>query len=132
MPARCSFDYAVVRVVPRVEREEFINTGVILFCHQRDLLGAHIALDETRLLALAPDADIPLVRRHLDAIARICEGGPAAGPIGQLTLRERWHWLTAPRSTILQTSPAHTGLSDAPEQALERLVDKVVRLPGRP
>ncbi len=127
MPARCSFDYAIVRVVPNVEREEFINVGVIVFCHERELLAARIELDEERLLALWPDVDLPLVRRHLEAIPRICAGGPEAGPIGQLPLRERWHWLVAPRSTILQFSAPHTGLCEAPEEWLERLLDRVVR-----
>jgi hypothetical protein len=131
VPARCSFDYAVVRVIPHVEREEFINAGVILHCYERDFLAARVELDEARLLALAPDVDLPVVRRHLEAIPRICAGGPDAGPIGQLPLRERWSWLVAPRSTVLQTSPPHTGLCDAPEASLERLLDKVVRLPGR-
>jgi hypothetical protein len=127
VPARCSFDYAIVRVVPSVEREEFINAGVIVFCPDRELLAARIELDEERLRALAPDVDLPLVRRHLEAIERICAGGPAAGPIGQLPLRERWHWLVAPRSTILQFSAPHTGLCEEPEEWLERLLDRVVR-----
>jgi len=126
VPAPCSFSYAVVRIVPHVEREEFVNAGVIVFCDARDYLAARIALDEARLLALAPDVDVPLVRRHLEAIPRICEGGAAAGPIGQLPMRERWQWLVAPRSTILQTSPAHTGMTVAPEHELERLVERVV------
>jgi len=125
--APCSFEYAIVRVVPHVEREEFVNAGVILFCDARDFLGARIELDEARLLALSPRANVALVRRHLDAIPRICEGGPSAGPIGQLPLRERWNWLVAPRSTIVQTSAPHPGLVDAPEELLERLLDSVVR-----
>jgi hypothetical protein len=116
-----------VRVVPAVEREEFVNAGVILFCDTRDFLGARIALDEARLLAIAPDVDLPLVRRHLEAIPRICEGGPAAGPIGGLPRRERWRWLVSPRSSILQTSAPHAGLSDAPEDFLTHLVDSLVR-----
>ncbi len=131
MPTHSSFDYAIVRVVPHVEREEFINVGVILFCDARDFLTARIELDEARLLALFPDVDLPLVRRHLEVIPRICEGGPSAGPIGQLPLRERWHWLVAPRSTILQVSAPHTGLCEAPEEWLERLLDRVVRTARR-
>lgn len=127
MPARNPFDYAIVRVVPRVEREEFVNAGVILFCDAHDFLAARVELDEARLAALAPDVDLALVRRHLDAIPRICEGGPAAGPIGRLPLRERWRWLVAPRSTILQTSAPHAGLCEAPEAWLERLLDEMVR-----
>ena len=129
MPTRCSFEYAVVRVVPHVEREEFINAGVILFCDARDYLAARIGLDEARLRALAPEADATLVRVHLEAIARICEGGPAAGPIGRLPIRERWRWLVAPRSTILQTSAPHPGLAEAPEESLERLFCGLVRRP---
>ncbi len=120
-----------MRVVPHVEREEFINVGVILFCDAREFLTARIELDEARLLALFPDADLPLVRRHLEVIPRICEGGPAAGPIGQLPLRERWRWLVAPRSDVLQVSAPHTGLCEAPEEWLERLLDRVVRTARR-
>jgi hypothetical protein len=127
VPAPCSFSYAIVRVVPHVEREEFINAGVVVFCDARDYLAAAIALDEARLLALAPEVDLPVVRRHLEAIPRICAGGAEGGPIGQLPRRERWHWVVAPRSTILQTSPAHTGLCERPEEELKRLVEQVVR-----
>ncbi len=126
---RCSFDYAIVRVVPHVEREEFINAGVILFCHGFALLEARIELDEARLLALAPDADVGFIRRHLDAIPIVCAGGDAAGPIGELSMRERWHWLVATRNTMLQTSAPHTGVGDAPEAAIERLLATVVRAP---
>jgi Protein of unknown function (DUF3037) len=129
VPARSSFDYAVVRVVPHIEREEFINAGVIVHCHALDYLAARIELDEGRLLSLSPDVDVELVRRHLDAIPRVCAGGAGAGPIGQLPRRERWHWLVAPRSTIIQTSPAHAGLCDAPDTMLERLMSAVVRPP---
>jgi hypothetical protein len=129
VPAPSSFDYAIVRVVPRVERGEQINAGVILHCHAHDYLAARIELDRARLLSLAPDVDIPLVERHLAAIPRICEGGEGAGPIGKLPRKERWSWLIAPRSTIIQVSRAHVGLCEAPESALERLMDKLVR-PG--
>src|SRR5690349_16038239 len=93
MLAPSSFDYAIVRVVPRVERGEFVNAGVVLFCRTRRFLGARIELDERRLLALAPDIDLDEVRRHLDAIIQICAGGPQAGPIGELPQAERFHWL---------------------------------------
>lgn len=129
MPAHSSFDYAIVRVVPRVERGECINAGVILFCLTQRFLAAKVELDERRLLALAPDVDLELVRGHLEAIPRICAGGRAAGPIGQLPQKERWHWLVAPRSTIIQTSPVHSGLCEEPAQALEHLMDRMVRLP---
>lgn len=131
MPMRSSFDYAIVRVVPHVEREEFINAGVILFCDARDFLTARIELDEARLCALFPDVDLALVRCHLDVIPLIAAGGPAAGPIGQLSRRERWHWLVAPKNTILQVSAPHTGLCESPEEWLERLLDRVVRAPRR-
>jgi hypothetical protein len=114
-----------------VEREEFVNAGIILFCEARDFLGARIDLDEARLLALAPDVDLGLVRRHLNAIPVVAAGGPPAGPIGHLTRRERWSWLVAPRSTMLQTSPAHGGIGE-PQDALERLLDRVVRRAARP
>jgi Protein of unknown function (DUF3037) len=128
VPAHSSFDYAIVRVVPRVERGECINAGVILFCLTKRFLAAKVELDERRLLALAPDVDLELVRGHLEAIPRICAGGRAAGPIGQLPQKERWHWLVAPRSTIIQTSPVHSGLCEDPGQALEHLMDRMVRL----
>jgi hypothetical protein len=131
VPAHSSFDYAIVRVVPRVERGECINAGVILFCLTQRFLAAKVELDERRLLALAPDVDLELVRGHLEAIPRICAGGRAAGPIGQLPQKERWHWLVAPRSTIIQTSPVHSGLCEAPAQALEHLMDRMVRLPRK-
>jgi len=126
-----SFDYAVVRVVPRVDREEFLNAGVILYCLGQDFLGAAVELDEARLRALAPDVDVALVRSHLDAVPRICAGGAQAGPIGQLPQKERWHWLVAPRSTMLQTSAVHSGLCEEPGAALQQLMDRMVRLPPR-
>jgi hypothetical protein len=129
VPTRCSFDYAVVRVVPHVEREEFINAGIILFCADLDFLAARVELDEARLVALAPNADVALVLRHLEAIPRICSGGPDGGPIGALALRERWQWLIAPRSTIIQTSAAHAGLAEDCEEVLERLMASIVRAP---
>jgi len=127
VPARSAFEYAVVRVVPDVEREEFVNAGVILYCEERALLVARIELDEARLLAIAPDVDLELITGHLAAISRVCQGGAASGPIGQLPLRERWRYLVAPKSTVLQTSPPHAGVSEAPAEALERLVARVVR-----
>lgn len=125
----CLYDYAVVRVVPRVERGEFVNAGVILSCASRRFLQARIVLDEARLLALDPWADLAGLRSALDAIPRICEGGPAAGPLGALPLRERFHWLVAPRSTSIQTSPVHTGRCDDLDGAIERLLDRMVRPP---
>ena len=129
MPALSSFDYAVVRVVPRVERQEFLNAGVILFCLERDFLQARVAVDEARLRALWPETDAALVRQHLEAIPRICAGDPDGGPIARLSLRERFHWLVAPRSTILQVSPVHSGLSESPERTLEELFRQMVAVP---
>jgi len=127
VPGREAFDYAVVRVVPHVEREEFVNAGVVVHCRGWGFLGARFALAEERLLALAPDVDLDAVRAHLEAFARVCAGGPGAGPLGELSPTERFHWLTSPRSTVVQTSPVHAGLCEDPEAALERLVDTVVR-----
>lgn len=132
MPAPCSYDYATIRVVPRVEREEFINAGVILSCPAQDFLEARIALDEQRLRALDPVVDLDAVRAHLASIPIICAGGAAAGPIGQLSPRERFHWLVAPRSTIIQTSPVHTGHCAHPQETVERLLDAMVRPPRQP
>ena len=130
MRAHSSFDYAIVRIVPLVEREEFINAGVILFCRTCPFLGARIALDRERLAALAPGLDIAEVEQQLAVIPLICDGDPAGGPVAALPLWERFHWLVAPRSTVIQTSPVHTGLSEDPEAALDHLVDTVVRAPA--
>jgi hypothetical protein len=125
VPALTSFDYAVLRVVPRVDREEFVNAGVIVYCAEHPFLGARVHIDEARLKALwpalDPPLDIDLVRQHLEAVVRICSGDPSAGPIARLAPRERFHWLVAPRSTIIQVSPVHSGLCEAPADALERL-----------
>jgi hypothetical protein len=127
MQDKCTFDYAIVRVVPRVDREEFLNVGAILSCPAKQILQARIELDESRLLAFAPDLDMKLVKQHLDAIPAICAGGEEAGPIGRLPQRARFYWLTAPRSTIIQTSTVHSGLTDTPEFALEHLLNTMVR-----
>ncbi|AXC14272.1 hypothetical protein ACPOL_5012 [Acidisarcina polymorpha] len=121
MPARNSFDYAVLRVVPRVERGEFINAGVVAFCLEQRFLEARIVIDEARLLALWPDIDLDAVRRHLEAIPKICAADSTAGPIAQLSQRERFHWIVSPRSTIIQVSPVHTGICDHPAESLEHL-----------
>jgi hypothetical protein len=120
------FQYAIVRVVPRVERGECMNAGVVLFCRPRRFLAARIALDEQRLRALAPDVDLEAVHGHLDAFARIAAGDPGAGPIAALPASERFHWLVAPSSTTIQCSPVHTGLSDDPAAELERLTALLV------
>jgi hypothetical protein len=126
---RCTYDYAVLRVVPRVERGEFVNVGVVVSCPAKRFLEARIELDEARLRALDPAADLESIRAHLASIPAICAGGKAAGPIGQLTQRERFHWLVAPRSTMIQTSPAHTGCCTDPGAVLEHLLDTMVRPP---
>ncbi|MCG8350368.1 MAG: DUF3037 domain-containing protein [Chloroflexales bacterium] len=129
MLVRNSFDYAIVRVVPRVERGEFLNAGVILFCRTRRFLAAQVELNETRLCALDPNCDYDGIRRNLATIPLICAGGAESGPIGQLSLAERFHWLVSPRSTIIQTSPVHSGLCTNPAVTLERLITTLVRLP---
>lgn len=130
MPAAHSFDYAVVRVVPRVDREEFVNAGVILFCLARSFLAARVALDAARVRALHPGADLALIEEHLASVPRIAAGGDGAGPIGKMPLRERWHWLVAPRSTIVQVSPVHSGLCDDPQVTLDQLVQRMVITDG--
>jgi hypothetical protein len=129
MPELCPFDYSVVRVVPRVERGEFVNAGVIVSCPGKNYLKARVELDAERLAALDPDFDRETVERHLNAIPLICEGGPQAGPIGLLPQRARFHWLVAQRSTIIQTSPVHTGFCEDGDAVLEHLFDRMVRTP---
>ena len=123
---RSQYQYALIRVVPRVERGERINVGVILLCRPHHYLGARVALDADRLAAIAPDLDLAAVRPHLDAIERIAAGDASAGPIAQLGPAERFHWLVAPASTIIQPSPVHTGLTDDPAAELEHLVATLV------
>jgi hypothetical protein len=113
--------------MPRVDREEFVNAGVIVSCPVRDFLVARIELDEARLLALDANVDIDAVRANLASIPLICSGGPNAGSIGKLSPRERFHWLTAPRSTIIQTSRVHTGRCADPADLLEHLLNVIVR-----
>lgn len=126
MPDKFRYDYAVIRVVPKVDREEFINAGVIVSCPELSFLEARIKLDESRLLALDPNVDLELVRKHLASIPTICRGGDGAGSIGQLPQRQRFHWLVAPRSTVIQTSPVHTGRCGDPAAALDHLVATMV------
>ena len=126
MPALASYDYATIRVVPRVEREEFINAGVIVFCRTRRFLGARVALQRARLAALAPDLDPAEIERYLAVIPTICAGGTGSGAIGALTLAERFHWLVAPRSTVVQTSRAHCGLCADPATTLDHLMERLV------
>ena len=126
MPERCTYDYAIVRVVPRVERGEWFNAGVVLFCRPRRFLGARVHLDEEVLRAMAPGCDPSTVRAHLEAIARTAEGDPSAGPIARLPRHERFHWLVAPSSTIIQRSEVHTGLTDDPVATLDHLFRTLV------
>ena len=128
MPAarRSVFQYAIVRVVPRVERGECLNVGVVLFCRPRRFLGARIHLDERRLVAFAPGLDPAAIRPHLEAIERIAAGDPTAGPIARLGRAERFHWLVAPASTIIQASDVHTGLCEDPGAELDHLVAALV------
>ena len=130
MHALRTYDYAVVRVVPRVERGEFVNAGIILSCDIERILQSAILLDEKAVLALDAHVDLDLVRSALAAIPMICAGGAAAGELGKLSARERFHWLVAPRSTIVQTSPVHTGQCKDPSAALEHLMQTMVRRPG--
>jgi Protein of unknown function (DUF3037) len=124
-----TYDYAVIRVVPRVDREEFINVGVILACQDSGLLEARIELNEARLLALDPTVDVAAIRAHLATIPQICAGGAGAGALAALSRRERFDWLTAPRSALIQTSPVHTGRCSDALAVLEHLLQTMVRVP---
>ncbi len=128
MPAQSAsahtYDYALLRVVPRVERGEFVNVGVVLFCRTLRYVAAAVEMDRERLGAIAPDLDLDLVEEHLQQIPAICAG---AGPIGQLNEAERFHWLVAPHSTIIQASPVHSGHCDDPEVALAHIMETMVR-----
>jgi hypothetical protein len=124
------YSYATIRVVPRVERGEFLNVGVLLFAREQGFLGARIELDHARLRALAPELDIDLIERHLRTFDDICSGNPRGGPVAALPPPERFHWLVAPRSTMIQTSPVHVGRSDDPRRALEELLIDQVRPPA--
>lgn len=127
MPQLCTYDYAIVRVVPRVERGEFVNAGVIVFCSSRSYLKSAIELDETRVLALDATLELESIRPALAAIPAICAGGDAAGALGRLSPRERFDWLVAPRSTSIQASPVHAGRCTDLDAALEALMDRMVR-----
>jgi Protein of unknown function (DUF3037) len=126
MSDRAPFQYAAIRIVPRVERGELVNAGVVLFCRPRRFLGARTHLDERLLAALSPKCDPADVRPHLENVERIAAGDPHGGPIAQLPPSERFHWLVAPASTIVQPGPVHTGLTDDPEGELERLFAQLV------
>lgn len=132
MHAHDTYDYAVIRVVPRVERGEFVNVGILLSCEARDYLEARIELDETRVRTLDPQIDIETLRHYLDNIPAICKGSADSGPIGQLPLRARFHWLTAKRSAIIQTSPVHMGRCTDMAATMERLLQTMVRVAPPP
>jgi hypothetical protein len=128
--AEYTYDYSIVRVVPRVDRGERINVGVILSCSEMNFLDARIELDEAALRALDPAVDITAIRANLNTIPAVCRGGPEAGPIGELPARGRFRWLVSPRSTIIQPSAVHTGRTSDPVASLEHLMDRVVRRPS--
>lgn len=128
MPGKTSFNYAIVRVTPFVEREEFFNAGVILFCCQKQFLAARTELDPRRLAALAPHHSPAPLKVQLDLIARVCAGGKSAGPLAALSQAERFDWLTSPRSTVIQTSAVHSGLCDDPQAMLDHLFETMVRV----
>jgi hypothetical protein len=125
---RYKYDYVVIRVTPKVDRGEFINVGVIVSCPEVNFLEARIELDEQRLKVIDPSPDLETIKKHLEIIPLICKGGDDAGPIGKLILRERFHWLTSPRSTVIQTSPVHAGYCKDPAAVLENLMNSMVRL----
>ena len=127
MPADYTYDYAIVRVVPRVERGERINVGVILSCVDADFLECRIDVDPPRLLALDPALDLDAIERALATIPAVCAGGEAAGPIGQMPSRARFRWLVSPRSTVIQMSSVHTGRTTDPAATLDRLLETMVR-----
>lgn len=127
MPEPSSFEYAIVRVVPYVEREEFLNVGVILYCRVQRYLDAHIELDRERLAALSPGLDLEMVEAELALIPRICAGGGDAGPIGKLDQAERFRWLTSPRSSSIQISVVHCGLCVDPGAELISIMEGMLR-----
>ena len=125
-----TYEWCVLRVVPRVERCEFVNAGAVVYSQKHEVLAAAIELDDDRVLALAPDVDLDVVRRHLAVAAAVCAGEHE--PTADLPMGGRFRWLTAPRSTVVQTSPVHTGLTADPLVELARLLDRMVRLPLPP
>ena len=129
---RNPFQYAIVRVVPDIARGECLNAGVVLLCRPKRYLGARIGLDAARLAAIAPGLDAASVQPHLDAIVRIANGDPEAGPMAKLGLAERFHWLVAPSSTMIQASEAHTGLCRDPAEELDHIFETLVVAPRAP
>jgi len=127
VPDMHAYDYAILRVVPSVEREEFVNAGVILHCPELAFLDCRIEFDEVRLRGLCPDLDIAVVRSHLQAFSRICTSDPEGGPIARLSRSERFAWQVAPRSTIIQVSPVHSGMCESPGTTLDEIFRRLVR-----
>jgi Protein of unknown function (DUF3037) len=123
---RLAFEYAAIRVLPRVERGESVNAGVIVYCQALDFLEAKYRLDQVRILALDPAADLAGIRSAVAAYTDVCRGGPAAGAAGAESPGRRFRWLTAPRSTVVQTGPVHVGLTADPAAALERLASRLL------
>ena len=121
------YDYSIIRVVPKVEREEFLNVGVIVFCHEKDFLDAEFFVDENKLKIFDASINISIVKKHLTAIADICSGKNDSSEIRNLSKREKFHWLTSPKSTIIQTSSVHSGYNKNPKEVLKHLVDTMVK-----
>lgn len=130
-PADVPFAYAILRVVPRVERGERLNVAVVVFCRQRDFLDMRARIDDQRLVALAPELDVAAVRASVEAIRTVVCGEPAGGALAALPASERFGWVVAPASTVIQPSQVHTGLTDDPPATLDRLFDALVATPGR-
>ena len=126
MQERTLYEYAVIRVLPRVDREEFINVGVIVYCQSLDFLRAECSINDDRLNSFAAGTDLTEVEEHLRSVCRICSGYDGSGPIGKMSLGERFRWLTAPRSTVVQTSAVHTGFTNDPEETLRKLIQQLV------
>ena len=126
MPGEYTYDYAIIRVVPRVDRGEQMNVGIILSCVDSDFLDIRIALDETRLRALDLTADLESIQAGLTTLKAVCAGGPEGGPVGELPPRARFRWMVSPRSTVVQTSPVHTGRTDNPQAVLQHLFETMV------
>jgi hypothetical protein len=126
VPELSSFDYAVLRVVPSAERAEFVNAGVVMHCPEQAFLECRVLVDEERLRMLWPEMDIAVVREHLEAFPKVAAGDAGAGPIARLSRRERFHWLVAPRSTVIQVSPVHSGMCVAPAGTMAELFRRLV------
>jgi hypothetical protein len=126
MRDKCTFEYAIIRVIPKVEREEFLNVGAIVFSKSRKFLGMKYLINENRLRAFSPEMDVEELKKHLAAWEAVCAGSPAGGFIGQLDLADRFRWLTAARSTILQSTRPHPGICSDPEKELEWLFQAFV------